>query len=176
VQLDMGRDRRIPPFRRTRRGPATPPYDIGCFGDATRATRLNRTSVSAKSCSLHGKTRFASDGKKLSDLVAGVGDPGPASPRPATTEAPFPRNHESAGKRSRPSSECRVAPCGRTVCARQAARRQATALHSTAWTRLSGHPLSSRRPPRIGRSHEPAPAGYLIFAASVSRRDTSSSI
>ena len=27
MQSDVGRDRRIPPFHRTRRGPATPPYN-----------------------------------------------------------------------------------------------------------------------------------------------------
>jgi len=35
-----------------------------------------------------------------------------------------------------PSGECRVGPCGRTVCAPPAARRQATVLHSITWIAL----------------------------------------
>jgi hypothetical protein len=53
------------------------------------------TTPQSDSCSPHRKTRFAPDGKKPSGAVAGVADPGPASPWPATTQALFPRSCRS---------------------------------------------------------------------------------
>src|SRR5208283_3023041 len=57
------------------------------------ASRDFRRPAKPESCRPDGKTRFASERKKL---VAGVADPGPASARPATTQALFSRSQGEA--------------------------------------------------------------------------------